>query len=257
MGLRPLDPSNWIEFGEDADAQIARKAVLLAARSAEVAAELPGHRDETVELARRIVAHLAQHHPERLGPLEPGEPPLVAAARLVPEDLCVMARVEGAWRLVAACVCFPSRWRLADKVGADLSGIHGPVPGYEEAVGRRVEALFDRLGPERGFWRLNWTLLDDPALFQPVAARRAPSTDPSTWWFRVERQTLTALPDSGAIAFTIRTYVSPAARVAEHNADFARDVLTVLDSAPPDTRAYKGWEGLGDRWAAAFGLARP
>src|SRR5208282_2959940 len=104
------------------------------------------------------------------------------------------------------------RWSLADKVGRSLSSIHGPVPGYEEELAGPSHAFFDRLQRSRPVWRLNWTLLPDPALHQPDPGRRraaAPSRlDPSRdIWFRVERQTLRRLTGT-AIAFTIRTYVT-------------------------------------------------
>jgi len=80
---------------------------------------------------------------------------VVAAARLVQEDLCVLVRSD-AWRLQAACVCFPSRWNLASKLGTTLDDIHRPVPSYDVELSRPTNAFFERLKPSRSFWRLNW-----------------------------------------------------------------------------------------------------
>jgi hypothetical protein len=47
--------------------------------------------------------------------------PLDLAGRVVPDDLClVQADADGVPRLVAASLCFPSRWRLGEKLGRPL-----------------------------------------------------------------------------------------------------------------------------------------
>ena len=93
-----------------------------------------------------------------------------------------------------------------------------PVAFYDEQLADPVDAFFDRLRPglDHGVWRLNWNLLDDPVLFQPVrkGGPDAPTevTDADagdTIWFRVERQTLVRLPVSGAVVFGIRVHVDP------------------------------------------------
>src|SRR3546814_15752544 len=66
--------------------------------------------------------------------------------------------------------------------------------------------------------RLNWSVMDDPALFQPAGHGRA-GHDPAITaenagemlWLRIERQTFLRLPASGALVFGIRTIVDPLA----------------------------------------------
>jgi hypothetical protein len=154
---------------------------------------------------------------------------------------------EDAWRLRAACVCFPSRWNLANKIGTTLDEIHGPVPGYNDELAHPTNALFDRLRPDRPFWRLNWTLLNSPALFQPASPPRPAVGTEDEWYFRVERQTLRALARTGAVVFTIRTYVTSAATLCERDSNFLSTLLHALDTAPAAVQAYKGWSGVGDR----------
>ena len=152
------------------------------------------------------------------------EHPIVEASRLVQEDLCVLVR-EDAWRLRAACVCFPSRWDLATKIGTTLDDIHAPVPGYDSQLSTPTNSFFDRLRPDRSFWRLNWTLLDHPDLHQPNRARVAPSGELDDWYFRVERQTLRQLQRTNAIVFTIRTYVTSAASLRVSDSQFVPGAL--------------------------------
>jgi hypothetical protein len=178
--------------------------------------------------------------------------PIDAAARLVQEDLCLMLNDGDSWVLGAASVCFPSRWDLAGKLGQDLAGIHRPVPGYAETLGQPTESFFDRLRPERPVWRLNWTLIDDPALHQPDPAARtpAPPTDRTVsgegpaLWLRVERQTLRRLERTAAVIFTIRTYVSALDDLLQAHPEVVSALLATLPTVPAATVAYKGWDGL-------------
>jgi hypothetical protein len=120
------------------------------------------------------------------------------------------------------------------------------VPGYHDSLAEPTRAVFDRLTPERSFWRLNWTLLDSPDLFQPSVHRRPPTGDPSAWWFRVERQTIRSLPTTRAVVFTIRTYVTSLADLLTGRPETATQLLRTLDTAPADNLHYKGWVGVAD-----------
>ena len=264
MGLRRLDPARWLEVDGHRGAELALKGRLLGADPSLVVAALPGSEAAGQELLDAIVAHLDRHHPGLIRHHGDGTitecttatvvhtrdlHPVDAAARLVQEDLCVMTDDGTGWVLAAASVCFPSRWRLADKIGRDLLSIHRPVAGYEEALDRPVRSFFDRLRPDRPMWRLNWTLIDAPELFQPKAEdRHRPPPDLSrpdrTLWFRVERQTLRRLSDRPAITFTIRTYVSPLGHLVARHPEVVAVMRATLPSVPPDTLAYKGWAGL-------------
>ena len=170
---------------------------------------------------------------------------------MVQEDLCVLVRSD-AWRLQAACVCFPSRWDLASKLGATLDGIHGPVPIYDVELSRPTNSFFERLKPERSFWRLNWTLIDSPLLHQPTGARQSPRGDLADWFFRVERQTLRRLAGSDAVVFTIRNYVASAKELCDAHEDFGPTLLLNLDTAPEEMQTYKGWNGVADRLRSAL-----
>jgi hypothetical protein len=175
-----------------------------------------------------------------------GEHPIVEASRLVQEDLCVLVKSD-TWRLRSACVCFPSRWDLATKIGTTLDDIHSPVPLYDQVLARPTSAFFDRLTPERSFWRLNWTLLDSPVLHQPYGARASPRGGLAEWFFRVERQTLRQLPQTEAIVFTIRTYVASAASLRERDETFVPALLHAMESAPQSVQTYKGWTGVAQQ----------
>ena len=250
MGLRPLDLSQWLERGPTLADELALKDALLRDVPDTVIATLPAGDAASAELLTTVTAWLQEQAPEAPRPLVEGDHPIVRAARWVQEDLCILEKSD-AWRLTAACVCFPSRWNLREKIGQTLDAIHTPIPGYAEQLGSPTTSVFDRLNPERSFWRLNWTLLDDPTLHQPHSTRRPPHGDLDQWFFRVERQTIRALPETKAVVFTIRNYVTSLATLRE-NELFVEHLLTAIEQAPPAMQEYKGWVGVAEALRAAI-----
>jgi hypothetical protein len=268
MGLMALKPEDWIELDETLGATLLAKRRLLAERHGEVFAALP----ETEAAGAEVLALLADHLPRRfptqyprmnttiavaatgelIGIGAPGVHPLETAARLVPEDLCLMRGTDAGTILAAACVCFPSRWRLADKIGRSLGEIHGPVPGYGAALGRPVDRFFAKLAADRPVWRLNWTIHARSEPFQPVAPKIG-GVDPTDFaegvFLRVERQTLRRLPTSGDVLFTIRTYIHPLGEIAK-NAATARRLAAAVENLPPPMRVYRSMTAFADELAA-------
>jgi hypothetical protein len=254
MGLRPLESAAWLEIDEHFHEERELKTRLLEESYDVVVATNREGDDASRELLDEIRENLRVHHPGTDTAVDESEHPIVAASRLVQEDLCVLVR-DDSWRLRAACVCFPSRWDLASKIGTNLDDIHGPVPGYDVELSRPTNAFFERLKPDRAFWRLNWTLLDSSRLFQPASARRAPEGGLEEWYFRVERQTLRSLPRTKAVVFTIRTYVTSAATLCQRDEAFAETLIRAIETAPSSVQEYKGWTGVAERLRDA--LAQP
>jgi hypothetical protein len=252
MGLRPLEDAAWLEVDEHRDEELALKQSLLERSRSAVVATRPAGDAPSKELLDEVRRWLATYHRDEVA--DDDEHPIVAASRLVQEDLCVLVRSD-TWRLEAACVCFPSRWDLSTKIGRTLDEIHAPVPSYDEELSGPTASVFDRMRPERSFWRLNWSLLDSPDLFQPTSERSAPGGDFDQWYFRVERQTLRRLPVSGAIVFTIRTYVTTAATMCERDVGFAELLVHALDTTPAPMQDYKGWRGVAQCLRASLDAA--
>lgn len=225
MGLRPLDLRTWLDPDPEHPQQALRRE-LLRERRAEVYQALPG-----TEQSRQTVAQAVSRW---VGTALPGcDDPLVEAAGLVRDDLCVVTRVDGSWRLVAAVVCFPSRWRLLDKVGVDVVSIHDPVPRYRARLGDATGKAFDTAAPR---WRVNWTLLEDPELFQPDPPTTTSGPPDQAWYLRVERQCL--VPVGDLFAFTIRTDVVALRDLA---AEQRGAVLASATALGEDLAAYRGW----------------
>ena len=258
MGLLTLKPEDWIEIDEDYVEYLTEKRRLLADRREEVFWVSRPAEEACVELRDVLIEHLKARFPvsfrqrgteltnllteETWNLLVAELPPLELASRLVQEDFCVLqADSEGRYRLTAASVCFPTRWILGEKLGRPMLEIHAPVPGYAETLGRPVDRFFSLLKVDKPVWRLNWSLTDSPNLFQPTRPASVKITLENAGqnvYLRVERQTLRRLPVSGAIAFGIRIYQTPLARIAEHPETAAR-LAAAIRAMPAETLSYK------------------
>ena len=270
MGLRPLDPAEWLEVDGDLGEFLEHKRSVLGSLPGEVLAVVADPdgsvRDACQELLDALVDHLTVHHPDthtRSGdrvavlddpagvPVTPvalagaGMHPVDAAGRLTQEDWAVQVRRRGEWVLAAASVCCPTRWVLTEKIGRSVGVVHQPVAGYPEQLEGAVDRFFDRITPTSPRWRLNWNLTDSTDLYQPGGKYRTEPVDDldpegveDRIWLRVERQTLRCLPATGAVVFGIRIHQDPLRSLADRPEVLDRLARTIR-SFPPGTLAHK------------------
>jgi hypothetical protein len=263
MGLQPLPAEQWIEIGDDYSAQLAEKRKLLATRHDDVVQALPQAQLASEEALKFLLDHLRRYYPGQFafrtlrnigidGKWDFAQlslHPLEHATGLVQEDFCILQADEATggatYRLTAGAVCFPSNWRLADKIGKKLADVHDPVPGYAEKLAAPVDRFFANLAAGTIMWRANWLIHATPELFQAghrldaaTAAAIMPENAGEKLWLRVERQTLRRLPESGAVLFTIRTHVTQL-RDAIRDAKSAQDLTTAVRTMPDDVAHYR------------------
>jgi hypothetical protein len=261
LGLRSRAEADWLPredaFGnpERRSRQLAEKASLFDARHNEVFAATPEGLGASHEVMAMVSAHLAAYHGGVTGAPHHDLHPLEAAARLVPEDLLLLAphaRDDDPdildWCLVAAALGFPAHWVLADKMGRPLAGIHEPVPHYGEQLEAPMDRFFTRMqvGPISHRW--NWSVVTTDQLFTPHRTRRTPlkpDAGINDIFLRMESQTLRKLADSGQILFTIRTYVEPLGRWADMPGAL-ESLVEMLGLLTPQMRDYKGVELFED-----------
>jgi hypothetical protein len=237
IGLKPIAEAAWLEGGEADPA--ARKDALMARHPDLVWGETEGSRPAQAE-ALEMVARASG------GPAgAQGRPPLLAAARLVPDDLCLMERRDGAWRLTALSLCAPTFFSVPQVLGMSLAELHAPVDGFSERFLARVQRLFDGLREGLVLERRNWTVLNsdegfipDPAPMRARIPAIAPACAGRALFLRVERQTLRRLPATGGALFTIRVWRDPLAALAADRARLAAFARAWRQAAPA-FRRYK------------------
>ena len=261
MGLVARHPDKLIEIDELYPAEMAERRALLNGRRHEVFVALAVSEQARRETLDRIATVLPARYPawfarhgDRLCNRPTGEEwdvsdppcdPLELAGRLVQEDLCLIQPTDAGPVLQAAVLCAPSRWRLHEKVGRPLAAIHHPVPLYADQLSAPVDRFMRHLKPGKLAERLNWSVTDDPALFQ-IEGKHRTQTDPtitaanaaSRLFLRVERQTLSRLPSGGFVLFTIRVHSYKLARVLAQPGAAAR-LAAALRALPPSMAVYK------------------
>ncbi|WP_163778552.1 heme-dependent oxidative N-demethylase family protein [Myxococcus vastator] len=274
LGVRALRPEETlieVDAPRYAD-EVALKAALLTAGNAERFQGEPGTEALQWETLTVLLPAMARQSPEHFS-LEaegarwcwhnhllgtrthftPGDAaslplaPLDWFGRQVQEDLLLLDGTREGFPLVAGQLCFPSGWCLGDKMGRPLLAVHAPVPQFNAKLGPSTLKLMEGLKPGRPVTRCNWaisvterldleprTLPEWRHLFDGIT----PDNAGERCFLRLERQTLTRLPRTRAVLFTIHTYVAPVA--SEVDAPGRRQRLArVLRSVPSDTATYK------------------
>ncbi|ODT06390.1 MAG: hypothetical protein ABS58_11705 [Mesorhizobium sp. SCN 65-20] len=283
IGLKQADARDWIELDGHLDAYLAEKDRLYAALPEKVFVAEPDTRAAQKEVLDLLVAHLVERFPETyrleggrcfitgtdrvVDVQNPGDNPLVAASKLVQEDLILMRQGENGWRLAAGSLCFPSSWKLTEKFGLPIHDIHRPVPGF--GPGTRMAELIARMFDKLAVLveRFNWSIQANGDLYHPLSDRQrlarsaeAESTFPGAdvaghAFIRVERQTLRKLPVSRDVLFTIRIHVNPLAVLARHpnRAALAASFADQLMGLDRDQLDYKGLAADRDRLVGFLG----
>jgi len=79
-------------------------------------------------------------------PPPPADPQrcLVILAETIEEDIFLLRETGDTHVCLAFACCFPTGFDPSTKLGADLRGIHGPVPHYEK-IGPSMERFFRRM----------------------------------------------------------------------------------------------------------------
>jgi dimethylamine monooxygenase subunit A len=267
MALTTEPESTWFEIDERYSEEMQEKRHLLAERHDDVFGALPISDAARAETLREVFANLTTYFPdwfirngeclqnaltgETCNLADPPCDPLELAGRLVQEDLCIIQESDAGPIFTAAVLCFPSRWRLHEKLGRPLIEVHGPVPFYPERLATPVDRFMAKVKPGHIASRWNWSVLDNSALYQPTGKWReatntavTPDNAGETLHLRVERQTLRRLPQSGAILFGIRVHSYPIAR-AITTPEAAARLAAAVRALPEATVHYKSLKAYG------------
>jgi dimethylamine monooxygenase subunit A len=241
LGLRPLRPKSWVLVGPEHAAMMHQKRERLDAYRQFYYRALPDSLPAQRELRERVTAHLLADHPgsfERRGSVvrslatgqaldlhDHSTEPLLQLSYLIEEDFMLLDEVGGVPRIAAAANAYSSSGRLAAAVGHDVDWAHEPVPRLTDKLGPRINRVLSSIHAATPCERFNWQITPMASVFFPHddphaanaaamhavvdALRRDPARAGELLWMRVERQTLSRLPESNAVAFSLHTYSDP------------------------------------------------
>jgi len=124
---------------------------------------------------------------------------------------------------------FSNEMETRREIQSAATQIHKPVQPFVKYLVSPVLSVFKSISVDSAIWRYNWGIFDDVMssldLFSPTSSvsrvgrgTRVKSVKDAgdQLFLRVERQTLTRLPKSNAILFTIRTYQRPLKQLEGH-----------------------------------------
>lgn len=236
FGAHPSD-FRWFALASGPDETLIRRSRLLAAHPDRHLPWTPGA-DAVLE------GLLDWFADERVRPLRGrGREGLACLGGLWEPDVVLLRRdPAGEFRMVGGCVCDPSSWDPATKLGLPVAEIHAPVPGLNQQLGARIRSFLDRLTEETVISRENWGLagVPDRNLHPAVPRTRlGPETPLTSMWLRVEHQAFRAIPRVQGLVFVIWLTVHPLGEVlqAPGVAPLFRRHLETMPEAVAD---YKG-----------------
>jgi dimethylamine monooxygenase subunit A len=198
--------------------------------------------DETVELAVSLGTLPVGESVETFASPDPWERCLKLGGLWEVDFLLMKPDDEGVFRLYGGCLCFPSHWDLREKLGLPMADIHAPVPGLNESLGRQIDGFLRRIKPGISWERANWGLSRTGELnLHP--SRQLPRLDAGITlddvWFRLEEQSLVALPTSGGILFGIRLVILPMRQI-KADPVARQGMIRALQTMPEPMARYKG-----------------
>ncbi|MEM7328286.1 MAG: heme-dependent oxidative N-demethylase subunit alpha family protein [Pseudomonadota bacterium] len=233
-GLKPIPLAHWLMPDTDADVWLRDKCLILKMMRANVVAgDVAG---AAAEEALELIVEATGRVPNQTMPTA-----LEEAASIVSDDLCLLTEHHpGDWRLAGGVLCAPTYWTLPERIGLDLAGLHGPVPGGDNQTAPRVSRIFSGLKPNVVLERFNWTVQTSDKRYTPdrpgIAGKRLTDLH-----LRVERQTIRKLPGTRAVLFTIRVSVDPLLPILQ-DAEIREAFEDAWLGAPAAVRAYKHWD---------------
>jgi len=174
--------------------------------------------------------------------------PLDWLGRQFQEDLLLL---DENLNLVAGQLCFPSGWDLNEKLGHPFLHIHAPLPHAMDNTMNTALAFMKRLPAGKSFQRNNWGVRVSNQLdlssrhsawyrrhLHEVSSTLTAHNAGAHLYIRVEHQTLTRLPSSQHVLFTIHTYQSRLENEVLNPAR-AQAMLQFLKAVPTDLLEYK------------------
>ncbi|EGV62984.1 hypothetical protein CANTEDRAFT_114301 [Yamadazyma tenuis ATCC 10573] len=182
----------------------------------------------------------------------------------IEEDVIFMLKPqdnpESEYYFKGGIFAFAAGFDPKDKFNTPMTSIHQPIPGYESKLKTSMNRFFNRITPGQFVTRSNFSLQTHNLFFvhdrnkghnrpedEVVEPKKEEELDfDKQVHYRSERQVLTRLPKTGAVVFTIRTYLLPLSEVKKDGKEVCARLSGAVEKFPEDIRTYKNAREWGD-----------
>ncbi|RLV96338.1 hypothetical protein JA1_000329 [Spathaspora sp. JA1] len=185
---------------------------------------------------------------------------VISLATTIEEDFLILMKnnpenSEEEYILRAAVNAFPAGFDPSQSYNNPISTIHGPVPQYASRLQFSMHKFFNNLKKGDVWVRHNWGIQTHSERFNLASNHGRPGQDiqkvtydeidfEQGCFLRVERQCFVRLPKSGAIAMTVRTYLTPMAMIKKEGN--GKELCRAIDGLPEDLAYYKKRDAWGE-----------
>ncbi|KAF7295270.1 hypothetical protein MIND_01066100 [Mycena indigotica] len=260
MSLKAMDPDRWIELESTYKERIKQRNALYAKYGKKIIDCLPGAESACRELMEMVVQFICVRYPGQFSvdyrsglfnnrilgttsnifTIEP----LHFLLQHVPEDFLITQpdSKTGLYTFRAGVSCSSVGWNVSTKIGLDLSGIHAPVPDYEDKMAFSMNRFFSSMKVDKPIQRGSWSLEIGQPLFlqedEPDFRQSKPNVSLDDIHLRVDWQTLRRLPRSRAIVFNFKPLFT-SVKQFRHEPYIPRLLLRILRESKASLLEYK------------------
>lgn len=190
---------------------------------------------------------------------------LLNLVKTIEEDFIILLKdpahqnEEDEYYFKGGTFAFAAGFNPADRFNRPLSFVHHPIPGYESKLKTSMNRFFNRIQKGQFVTRSNFSIqthdlyyVDDQnkghnkAKETTIVPLREEEADFDKIFYRSERQVLTRLPKSGAVIFSIRTYLEPLSELKKEGPEVSHRLAGAVEKFPPDIAIYKNSVEWGD-----------
>lgn len=186
---------------------------------------------------------------------------LIYLARTIEEDFIILLKDSSReseengteYYFKGGVFAFAAGFNPRDRFDTPLSFIHHPIPGYEQKLKLSMNRFFDKIEPGQFVTRNNFSVQTHNKLYvddnnkghnlgkdeiqEPLDIKDL-DFDKQVH-YRSERQVLTKLSESGAVIFTIRTYLMPMSDLKREGPEVCERFIGAINGLPDDIAYYK------------------
>lgn len=178
--------------------------------------------------------------------------PMTFLGREIPDDLLLVKERGGQIHFDAGLVTFAAAWSVTFDAGMSFREIHVPVPGLNSGgITSRAEQFLMRLPADQVFRRVNWTLSASGSRKLDISLEELPEWgkdiprlvadgDFGNLQLRIELEHFIRLPMSGAITFSIRTFMASLEEI-KSIPEWRNQLARILLTTPQEIASYKGF----------------